>query len=1034
MTAAHKARAEFAAQLKEVLRDAGGPTYEALVRHSEGRLSTTRIGVVLNAEFTRPVAWEFVDSFLTACSLCARNARVVPTTALYDREMWRGRHTTLTRILEILEDEPTTADSAFTIRPFPHPGNQSAPVWRDQPSQLLSAQYQVVPFTGRQGDLKRLEEWRDGEPDAAVTLLHGPGGRGKTRLAAHLAERSATRWKVWQVLRRSSRPAHAISPALPPLGSRSLFVIDYAERWPQQDLQALLERLAAQHRSRVRILLLARSAGTWWTTWQHDLNDANYRTDAIELPTLPNERTDTREEAFTTARDCFAAALGLPDPETVTCPANLTDDAFGLTLTIHMAALVAVDARLRSTAAPDDPARLSQYLLQREYAYWAKLHNDSPDVAIRPEIMAQAVYTATLTRPLDYDIALDALIHAGVDIPAGLSAGRVLNDHAVCYPAPEADTYLEPLYPDRLGEDFLALATPGYLAGPPSTGWAAKAPARLLGATTQGPASCCSWTRDALSILINTAERWPHVADRQLYPLLKAHPEIAMYAGSAALATLADFENVDLTVLETLEARFPTGPQADLDVGIAAVAQRLAAHRLATVRDPVSRARTLNELSVRQSFAGLQDDALASIQEGLRIWRELASTASKYKLGLAGSLHNLGLRLAAVGRPEEALAAIEETVAIRRGISQMIVDVSESEFAGSVGGLGKLRSSVESDLASSLNVVGELLAAAGRSQEALTATQEAIAVYRSVAEDTPQHRSELCGTLQNLGLRLAAVGRGEEALTAMREAISMRRSLVAADPAANEADLARSLSNLGKLLADASQWQLSVAPAEEAVAIYRRLARDNPAAHEPGLAISLNGLGGWLAAGLRWEEALGVIEEAIEIQMRLVQTNPAHVSDLAKSLQTSGLPLLAAGRMEDALAHTQDAVGIQRRLAEVDPAAHELALAHALNVWVMVCLEAQRDLPAALRATDEALKIYNRLAADCPGSFDTNIRVLLVMRMMLLMGHGREREAASIGVWLANHPVNAADGSRRSSDGRARRRRLGWPRWLRREE
>ncbi|WP_369264992.1 tetratricopeptide repeat protein [Streptomyces sp. R35] len=780
MTAAQKAREAFADQLKEVLRDAGNPSYTALERHSDSKLSTSRIGAVLNAEFIKPVTWEFVDTFLTACQLFAKSNGVAPARALYDRELWKRRHTILTGVLELLENEQGSAESAaFTVEPFPRRSGQALPVWRDQPSQLLAAQHQVVPFTGREGDLARLEEWRDGDgPVAAVTLLHGPGGRGKTRLAARLADSAGSRWKVWQAVRRSTSPMGATAPVLPALGNRNLLVIDYAERWPRQDLQTLLQRLAARPGDRLRVLLVARSAGTWWTSWQHDLRKLNWLTGTVELPPLSGRRTDAREEAFTAARDCFAAALGLSGPETVGRPPNLADDAFGLTLTIHMAALVAVDARLHGTTAPSDPVSLSQYLLEREYDYWAKLHEESPDVAIRPEIMAQAVYTATLTRALNYDTALEALTYARVDTPANLTTGRVLSDHAVCYPPPTPNTYLEPLYPDRLGEDFLALATPGYPPRPHlSTGWAEGTPAHLLGAATPDPAPPRPWTRDTLTILINTAERWPHIAKTQLYPLLKKHPELALYAGSTALATLAGFDTVDLTVLEAVEARFPDERHTDLDVGIAAITHRLARHRLATIHDPVIRALIQNQLEVRQADAGLHREALATNQEALQAWRDLARTNPAHQFRVAGTLHNLGIRLLALGRREDAVTATEEAVRIRR---QLAKDNPAAHAR---------------DLGDSLNALGEVLAAVGRRQSALAATEEAIAVYRSLAENNAAHQFRIAGTLHNLGIRLSAVGRREDAVTAAEEALRIRRRLATDNPAAHAPDLAASLAS-----------------------------------------------------------------------------------------------------------------------------------------------------------------------------------------------------------------------------------------------
>ncbi|MFD7500122.1 hypothetical protein [Streptomyces sp. NPDC059850] len=60
---------------------------------------------------------------------------------------------------------------------------------------------------------------------------------------------------------------------------------------------------------------------------------------------------------------------------------------------------------------------------------------------------------------------------------------RLLTDHGTCYPAAEPGAVLEPLYPDRLDEDFLALSLDGHrVTGYPAAPWAAPSGARTLSA------------------------------------------------------------------------------------------------------------------------------------------------------------------------------------------------------------------------------------------------------------------------------------------------------------------------------------------------------------------------------------------------------------------------------------------------------------------------------------------------------------------------------------------------------------------------
>ncbi len=101
----------------------------------------------------------------------------------------------------------------------------------------------------------------------------------------------------------------------------------------------------------------------------------------------------------------------------------------------------------------------------------------------------------------------------------------------------------------------------------------------------------------------------------------------------------------------------------------------------------------------------------------------------------------------------------------------------------------------------SLNNLGNRLSELGRREEALTATQEAVGIYRQLAQANPQaFLPDLATSLNNLGYMLSALGRREEALTATQEAVEIRRKLAQANPQAFLPDLARSMGMLGTVL------------------------------------------------------------------------------------------------------------------------------------------------------------------------------------------------------------------------------------------
>ncbi|MFE1920985.1 tetratricopeptide repeat protein [Streptomyces asoensis] len=933
--------------------------------------------------------------------------------------------------------KPAYRIEGFPATPRPVPARMTA----EQPSRLLRAVYQVVPFTGRGRDLDALARWRDDPtPGAAVRLVHGPGGQGKTRLASRFAELSREAgWTVWQAaVNETDAESIETSPA-PDTAAGLLLVVDYAERWPTPDLHRLLqEPLLHRAGAPVRILLLARPAGIWWEsldTWIGDTLDAPAESHVL-LPVADDPQA--RAALFRQARDRFADHLGLPPGQAARIgpPLDLdTDDDYAQILTLHIAALAAVDAHLHDESAPTDPARASAYLLKRERAHWSALHQRRPQpLSTTPEAMGRTVLTATLTRPLARAHGRSALDRIGL-ADSTAEANTLLDDHRYCYPPPHADpartvTVLEPLYPDRLGEDFLGLTTP---AGPDARDtahpvpkavtddWAHHATARLL-LDPNGAGTAAPWTRDTLTVLIETARRWPHVATGELYPLLKNHPELALHAGGTALAALAGLDSLDLTVLEAIEPHFPEDRHTDLDVGIAAVTARLAHHRLATTHDPATRARTHATLAARQSYAGLRGEALTAGENAVCAWRDLCRTNPAHRPGLALSLSNLGAFLSAVGRWEEALAAAQEAVEICRQLASGNPAAHASDLARSLSNLGEALSAVgrreealiageeaveiyrlpasgnpaahASDLARSLSNLGNRLSAVGRWGEALTAGEEAVEIYRLLASDNPAaYTPELAGSLTNLGTWLSAVGRREEALTGAEEAVEIHRRLVSGNPAAYTPDLAGSLSNVAIRLSAVGRRREALTAGEEAVDIYRRLASDNFAAYEPDLARSLSNLGEDLAEVGRRQEALAAGEEAVQIYRRLALGSPAaYEPDLARSLSNFGIRLSGVGRREEALIAAEEAVDIYRRLASVSPAAYEPDFARSLsNLGAWRSGVGRRE--EALTAAEEAVEINQRLAAANPAAHEPDLAASLSNLGIRLSGVGRREEA-----------------------------------------
>ena len=185
---------------------------------------------------------------------------------------------------------------------------------RAQPSRLLLARYELVPFAGRADLLVELSGWLREAGPASVRLIYGPGGQGKSRLAAQFARHHPAEWTVWQARQSSSAsqsPAHIEMP----VGAAGLLVVaDYADRWAPSHLQALIADVYALARRLpgplpLRVLLLARTAGFWWEALEQRLDaDHGIPATAAVLPPLGGEVD--RAELFAVACEPFRSRDG----------------------------------------------------------------------------------------------------------------------------------------------------------------------------------------------------------------------------------------------------------------------------------------------------------------------------------------------------------------------------------------------------------------------------------------------------------------------------------------------------------------------------------------------------------------------------------------------------------------------------------------------------------------------------------------------------------------------------------------------------
>ncbi|WP_018352732.1 tetratricopeptide repeat protein [Longispora albida] len=703
---------------------------------------------------------------------------------------------------------------------------------RDQPSKLLIARRQAIPFTGRTDLLTRLTAWFASPARRAAWLFHAPGGQGKTRLASHVATLAQQDgWTtVWARHRHEGKlPADTPEPPAGPL----LVLVDYADRWPSEDLQSLLS--SAARADQVRVILLARSE-TFWSQADSHCDDLDYRTTSEALPSLTDSEA-ARREMFDATCTRFAEIYETQD-QAFPVPGPLSDPEYALTLALHMAALAAVDATVHNEHSPANAAGLSEYLLKREAKHWHRLYGPDRHVDAR-----RIVFVAALLGPVDNASALITLKTLGLPSWPGWSPQQLTDLHARCYPAGGQARVLEPLYPDRLAEDFIALTLPGDTESPFADPWSAQA----VRTVSIGDIPAPVWTLRPLLLVAAAARRWPHVRTGYLEPMLRDDPGLALEMGPAGLVALAEDPAADLGLLELIERKFPPTSEYhnSLELGIAAVSRRLYKHRVGLITDPAGRASYHNHYGLRLLRGEWYEQALVALQNAVESWRAVAAADPEDRgPDLALALSNLSSCLASMGRRSEALSVTCEAVTILRSASRVNYKAARS-------------------LSAALSGLAVGLAEVGDDHQALAASQEAVALSRYMASVDPSDRNHLADALSNLSAGLAHHGNYAAAADAAREAVRIWAGLALFQPETFQRGLARSLNNLGSCLLELGQVSNARTAVEQAINLGRPLARANPGVYEPTFADFLCTLARVHARSSAWDEALTAITDAI---------------------------------------------------------------------------------------------------------------------------------------------------------------------------
>ncbi|WP_203924678.1 tetratricopeptide repeat protein [Rugosimonospora africana] len=889
---------------------------------------------------------------------------------------------------------------------------------------LLHPDVGVVRFFGRGWELAQLDLWCQ-DPDAGVVRLICAGaGMGKTRLARQFAAR-LDGWQVWPVAAGqetlvASRIAGGETPKL------LLVVVDYAETREPVGLATLLCAAARcpANVGRVRVLLVARSVGPWWSS----LSGA-YPQQAALMDSLTVERhviqlgarADDRrpEQVVADAVEEFAAFLHRRVPTALSGVPYPADTPL---LRLHAEALVALLGGPRSDDGRHD---VLDEVLGHERRYWRGCARRAGLTPPGPAHRAD-----TVLRDL---VGIAALVGAGDDgemagvvrrVPALAGADETSVDEWMhwlreLYPAPSGrPERLGTLQPDLLAE-HLAVAV--------LMEWTEAQRIAAFVGLAEGQAV------QTLTVL-GRAAAWQPAATTLIDAALVADPSVI---GSAAIRVARQFPsllpgrlaaffstaNIDPKELRRLAQQVPF-PSMELHSVALALTSRIVMAG-STTASASDRGLWLNSHALRLAEAGRRDEALSASKEAVSVRQELvAGNRADHLADLASSLNNYANRLAAVGRRREALTISGEALAVYRELAADNPNAHLPDLAGSLNNYAirlaeagrrdeALSASDEalalwrelaagdrdaylSDLAMSLGNYANCLAEAELRAEALTTNKETVALYRELAADNPDaHLPSLTKSLNNYANCLAYVGRRDEALTTSEEAVALQRKLAARNRNAQLPELAMSVSNHALYLGAVGRLDEALTTSEEAVALYRELAADNRDAHLPDLAMSVSNYANQLAAVRRQDEALATSEEAVALYRKLAADNrDAHLPDLAGTLNNHAISLAGSGRREEALTTSEEAVALRRKLAARDRVAHLPGLAKTLCGAGSVCLLVDGPMELALASCSEGLGYFEELERKHPGAFTEQLRAAI--EMLAYIHHGLNNFEAAI--------------------------------------
>ena len=896
-----------------------------------------------------------------AAAVAAGLSSFAPT--LLDRQ--RERRQAIARRHAVIEDltEPPLLPETFPSRTL-----------------LLHPSRAVVPFAGREAELGELLDWCMNSGARPVKLLVGPGGVGKTRLALRLGDEVATHGWAVMVLRAGGDLVESLDAET---GRPLLLIADYAEtRDTLGKLIAALSAQASPDRRPVRLLLVARDSGEWLerlqlspglSTAARDIVPAGSRdgtrsADVIRLRVEASLGWSASEEVRR-AIPYFAKELGVQVLSLPPIPEPRGETGAVPLLVLHAQALVYALALAAGEhpVAPPGAGQVVNELLMHERVLWTQALAARGITDLDQRTLGQAMSVLCLCPVRNAADAAELLavapsLRGRDDSFLDMLAWRLRD----IYPA-DPPAWWGSLAPDLIAEWLVAqtLTRPGDYEG---HHLACGLVARLQDPDRQ--VQCADSDELAVHALGVLTRATKH--HQELAPLLT---EIAN--GPLSRDTVRRFSQILPQPTSTLS-------------GAAVITARRVRDSLDERDSGAEVAGTNRVLGVRLFQAGHRSEAVDTLNEAARLYRDLADKEPRYRERLADTLDDLGAVWLDSGRADLALTALRESHHIwlflpraRREELRLNIASSYTNLAICMAGTGAPGAAIIA-LSQAMDASKEAIEANPRDNSAhwhravaltnlsiylrdetlgdqrdidaaVASAKEAVSVCQQLAEfDPDKYQPDLASSLVNLAGAMKDRGRSDDELRALEEAADLFGKLAMASPLRFRSNHAEALLQVGIIHTLADRLQAAVGPLTLAVEAFREHALTGSDDSRVRLADAQGTLCAVISVvGLPPREMSAHLTASLESERRLAAAHPSRAVRLAAALSKHGA-FLADNGDRSGLAELREAAAIFRDLGRE----YHDALADTLMKLGDALSRARQDASAEYREAVELLRPF----------------------------------------------------------------------------